>query len=254
MSWSSERRTAYSGIFLLVVLLVLGLFAYRFFYDAPTCVDGTQNGGEEGIDCGGSCEAVCRFNAAQPGVLWARFFEVSPGVYNAVALLENPNLTAQAEHVSYAFQLRDDRNILIVEKEGTTHIPPQRTVPIFEAGVRTGGRTPSRITFELQNVENWVIVPEAPKDVRIADQKLIEGAEPRLGATVRNENLETLEDIEFVAVLSDAEGNAVAASRTVLTDIPGGSDTPIVFTWPAPFSAKVAVIEIIQKLPFVENR
>ena len=83
-----------------MAILVVGFIAYRVLYEAPTCSDGVQNGDEEGVDCGGACDRVCSFQAVDPIVLWERFFEVGPGVYNTVALIENPNVNTIARDVT----------------------------------------------------------------------------------------------------------------------------------------------------------
>ncbi len=56
MSWASRRRTTYlTGVILFFVVIIGGPVAYLILSVAPTCTDGTQNGGETGIDIGGPC-------------------------------------------------------------------------------------------------------------------------------------------------------------------------------------------------------
>ena len=54
-SWSSERKSVYALIMLVIVLALIGVPSYFLFYTPPSCTDGVKNGTEQGIDCGGSC-------------------------------------------------------------------------------------------------------------------------------------------------------------------------------------------------------
>lgn len=225
------------GFVLLIIIVWIG---FVVLYDAPTCFDGQQNGDETGVDCGGSCERICSFEATDPIVRWNRFFEVSPGVYNAVALVENPNTNAQARSVPYTFALRDADNILVFERTGQTDISPERLVPIFESDIVTGTRVPVRSTFTFDEPPAWERVLTERPEVMVTDPVLSrQDTLPRLDAHVRNDNVTPLSDVAFVAVLSGSDGNAVAASRTVVPYLAPGESQAIVFTWPQPLPKRI---------------
>ena len=69
MSWASNRRLAYISVVLFGVLAVVLFVGLVVFYEAPTCFDGKRNGTEEGVDCGGSCDLICSFSAADIEIL-----------------------------------------------------------------------------------------------------------------------------------------------------------------------------------------
>jgi len=250
MSWSSRRRSLYLGLLVLIVLAVVGWILFSVVYDAPTCFDGEQNGEEEGVDCGGLCERVCGFQAADPIVDWWRYFEVSPGVYNAVALVRNPNTNTQAQAVQYTLKLRDADNLLVAEQGGVTDVPPEHRLPIFMTSITTGERTPVRSTFVFEETPVWERVEHERPRITVSNTVLSRAdVRPRLDALVQNSSNVEASDVVLVAVLSDRDGNAIAASQTVVEFLRSGEERAVVFTWPSPFSSPVASIDIIPKLP-----
>ncbi len=148
MSWSSRRRSLYFLIFFIAVAAIAGGILYSFFYEAPTCTDGIQNGMEEGVDCGGGCPIICSFSAAEPIVHFSRLFEIIPGVYTVVALVENPNPSVAAYDLPYTFKLRGTDSILVKEEKGVMYLPAKGVVPVFVAarGEDTAGGGPGELS------------------------------------------------------------------------------------------------------------
>jgi len=253
MSWSSKRRSLYLGGIILFFVVVLAWISFGAFYEAPTCFDEKQNSDEEGIDCGGSCDRVCGFQAVDPIVLWNRFFEVAPGYYSALALIENPNTNTHADPIPYTFKIRDKENVLIYERKGQTGIPQERLLPIFETGIITGERFPVRSTFEFDRAPDWQRTDSERPRITFSGTVLSkEDALPRLRTTIQNESIEPVSDIILVAVLSGADGNAVAASQTVVSYLGAGAQESVVFTWRQPFAVPITSIDIIPKFPLAE--
>jgi hypothetical protein len=81
--------------------------------------------------------------------LWSRYFTVGPGVYNALAYVENPNPDAGIEEIGYTFRLYNSENVLIQEKKGKVRIPPKAIFPITENGLFTDKLRPTRVSFEF---------------------------------------------------------------------------------------------------------
>ncbi len=245
MTWASRRQFLYLLGFAALLVLFVGLPAFFFFYNPPSCEDGIQNGLEEGVDCGGGCPVVCSFKVADPLVHWSRLFQIAPGLYTVVALVENTNISFETENLAYTFRLRDSDNLLVYERKGVMVLPPRTTVPVFETGIQTGVRVPARVDFEFLKVPVWEEGSEWKSGVSVVSRELTDTeTQPRLSVVVRNTTLETITNLPFVAVLFDVEGNALHASRTVVTSIPGGEDRTLVFTWPQSFGKTVSRIEV----------
>jgi len=249
-AWAAKKKTAYFLIVVATLLIVVGVPSFFATRHAPTCSDGLQNQGEAGVDCGGSCALQCAFQVPEPIIRWARSFKVAPGVYNAVAMVENTALDVGTDRIAYTFKLYDNRNVLIAERAGETFLPPKRLAPIFEGGIRTGERTPSRTFFEFSAVPVWKRVPPKEDSALVVANTTLrdEASRPRLEATVSNTAIRTVRGIEVVAVIYDKNDNAIAASKTLVDSLPKDASARLVFTWFEPFSAPVGRTEIISRV------
>jgi len=249
MTWALKRQFLYVGV-LIIFLGILGfLVVSPYVNKIPTCTDNKQNGDEKGIDCGGSCTKACTFEVDQISILWARTFEVIPGRYNAVAYLENHNKDTAIYKIKYKFRFADKNNIYIGKRDGETFIPPGGKFAIFEAGIGVGNSIPVYTSFEFTEVPIWHTVPENKlnqlkilvSDIKLEDQN----TNPHLSATVKNDSLFIIPEVNIVALLYDEKGNAVSASRTYLDMLAGGEGKNIDFTWPKPMLGNIVAKEII---------
>ncbi len=233
LSWSGRRQSLYyavAGVILIGILLVVW---QTFFTTIPTCFDNKQNGGEFGVDCGGTCALLCQGSARAPVVLWARAFRVSGNNYTAAAYVQNNNVGSGARAVSYSFQLFDDKNILVVERDGRVDIPPVQTVPIVETGIDAGNRTVAKTIFAFSTLPTWYQVSkEAVPPIKISGQKL--NQDGTLSATVTNNSLRDVKNLSVAAVLFDAQGTARAASKSRMSVLPAKASQQVIFTWPEP--------------------
>lgn len=248
-SWSQKRQLIYFLVVLAVVLLLVALPTFLLVYKAPTCSDGKQNQGEAGIDCGGPCVRLCSNQALDPVVLWQRPLKVASGLYNVVAYLENPNISSGALNVPYRIKIYDAANLLLGERKGLAYIPPHKTFAIFEGGFETGDRVPARASFEFLTPPIWLAGFASEPTLQISNKSLetVSGT-PKLTATLINPTTSLLPRVEVVAIVYSSDDNALAASRTVLSDVAKDSQTQLVFTWPEAFSGVGTKIELISRL------
>ncbi len=251
-SWAQQRQLIYGSITLLFILAVTGIPTYFIFFNkAPTCFDQKQNGDEQGIDCGGSCERACRDQVLpEPIVIWSRPFSVARGLNNLVAYVQNPNVNFVATPIEYVFLVYDKDNVLIGTREGRAMVPPTKTFPIFEPAFNAGERKPVKAVFEFTAPAVWKKFQSKKPELSIADEVVKNAtSSPVLQAALVNETINKYKNIEVVAILYDAEGNARAASKTMVDVLPAEDQVRVSFTWPNPFDFTVAKIEVIPKLP-----
>jgi hypothetical protein len=249
MTWAGRRRLITASIVLVIVLIIAAFPVYRILYVPPSCTDGKQNQGEAGIDCGGPCVNVCTSQAISPILLWTRVFKVSQGYYNAIAFVQNANINAEALKVPYRFQIFDTSNILVAQRYGTIDLLPNTSIPIFESNFDTGQRIPGRVDFEFTDQPHWqrtdiasAVAQQLP-EVDVSNIVLSkQDSSPRLDAVVTNTSVHSILNLPVVAILYDVNGNAVASSRTYVDVLAKESSTPIVFTWPQPFSLDTATL------------
>lgn len=230
------------------LLLTVGLPVYLSLQKEPTCFDGELNGNETGIDCGGSCALVCKADTAPLNVIWSRAFKVADGYYNVMAYIENLNFDVQTE-IEYTFEVYDKENVLIDDRAGTAFITESGAVPIFEPGIRTSIREPARTFFRITNTPRWVTGGSVP-DIKVESEKATNTSDlPRVDAVIRNDEVYEVFDIEVAAIVYDRNGNAMGASRTIVSRLAPRERKDIFFTWSAPFPLPVGRIELIPRTP-----
>lgn len=250
----------------ITILSVVGLLLTAFFVavyilflrSTPTCSDGRQNQGELGVDCGGSCEKVCPVEIAEVITHFTRVFRVSPGVYDVAVLLENPNVGFGINSLPYEIKVYDAKNVLVGNQTGTTFVNEQERFVIFAPRIRTGNRVPVRAfisfgDFEWKRLVRGSGQSSAPK-FSIEEERWSFDPNPRLTAILVNDSPTELFSIGVSAVVSDASGNALGASATVVDRLPGGASTPISFTWPEQFTGTPANTEILPRINAVTAR
>ena len=132
------------------MFLVVGGVIY-YIRPAPTCSDKILNQSEEGVDCGGECDA-CIGSPSQPVIFWTRAFELVPGFYEAAALIENPNINVGASEVSYTIRLFAG-SAQIAKKKGKTFLNPREKFLVYENDIAVGERTPTRATIEFDEIK-----------------------------------------------------------------------------------------------------
>lgn len=215
-------------------LLCWGYFS--FFYHAPTCFDGSKNGTEIGVDCGGACSLLCVHQTREPSVLWARSFltvaATSSNLYTAAAYIQNTNLGAGAHKVAYSFQLFDAQNQLIIERRGVTDLPPLPIIPIIETNIPTGTRTIARTFFAFSALPVWsTVAPETLPSLDVTRQTLAPDGS-RLTLMLENNTAKDVLNITVEGVSFDADGVALAASKSFIPLLSRKSSQNVTFTWP----------------------
>lgn len=235
MEWGAKKQALYALVVVVAVGVVAALISFAVLYKPASCFDGIKNQNEAGVDCEGACSRLC----VPPNVtaLWARSVKVADGVYHAVAMVQNPETAAGTMSLPYSFSLYDTDNILIATRNGTMKLEPGEVVPLLEANVITGSRTPAR-TFVSFGPAVWNTMSRTENPLTVGAVSLDEKT-LRLSAEVNNGSVTDVPQATLTALLYGADDVLVGASQTVLTDIPARGMKTAVFTWQEPFSAPV---------------
>lgn len=251
--WARDRKRIILSIVVLFVVGLIGLPAYLLFYRAPTCFDGKMNGDERGVDCGGSCQLLCRTESL-PLIMKGdpRVLTLAPNTYQVVALVENSNNDAEIYQARYSLKLYQEGSALPVKViEGETYVPRASKFAIFEGPFSLEeGVVPRRATLEWQ--EESIVWKKAAKEIPVLT---VRGptfsrldTTPRLEATLRNSTLESVSNVDLIVLVSDASGNIFAASKTFVDSLRPGEESRILFTWPRPFAGEPVGNEIIIRI------
>jgi len=256
MNWANRRKAIYFSIISVVILTPLVASYFVFFKKTPTCFDGKKNGSELGVDCGGSCIKLCLRENLAPIVEWARIFEVSSSTYNLVAYIENPNPAAGSNYAPYTFTVFDSQNNELVKREGATIIQPGKRFAVFEGQVRieTENQKIARTEFSFGDME-WIKMDRNDKNLNVNQIRLTRDVpSPRVDATIENNALDDIKNIEAVAIVYDDDGNAIAASRTLVDFISKETTAGVVFTWPMPFRGQYTRCDVPSDVALIIDR
>lgn len=232
----------------MVILIILFIFLYPIIFKEPTCTDRKMNGIETGVDCGGSCELMCKESVSKPTVLWSRAFYVLNKNYNLVAFIENPNKNSAVKEASYEFRIYDINNRLIGRRQGTTFIPPNKQFAIFESRFNPGEAEVKSVTFEFVEPLVWLkkeptldILPIYVDNVTLGEDE----KSPSLSAQIKNESIYDLASFEVFAILYDEEHNVINASKTIKDGLTSGNSTPVFFTWPEALTGEPVIKDVL---------
>ncbi len=235
MPWGIQRQLFYALIVLGVVAVIVIILGFIFFYRTPTCSDGKMNQNEGGIDCGGECSKVCEAPAVS--ALWSRSVKVADGVYHAVAMVRNPATDAGTTNLPYTFYLYDKDNILVAQRSGSMILEPGETVPLLETNVVTRERVPVKTFVEFGRAV-WRERARAQSPV-VIDSEVLDSDALRLTARVSNTTPTAVPKVILTALLYGKDEVVIAASQTILGEIPPRGEAEAVFTWQESFPEPV---------------
>lgn len=248
MGWAARRR-------FMILLLVGGVFAafitvvlISVLAKTPSCTDGTQNQDESGIDCGGSCAYLCTAEMRPPVVLFTKVLPNGAGRTDAIASIENINATAAAKNVPYIITLYGANQVFVQEVTGTIDLPPSSTVPVFVPGISTGNQKVLRAFLTVAtDAPRWFTMANNPDLKPVVSNTLVGGATttPRVDAVFDNPSITALTDVPAVIFVHDEQGEIIAASKTIVPNIPAQGRSTATFTWNTAFTHPPAMFEVI---------
>ncbi len=237
--WAKKRKLFY--VFLLVgIFLIFSTYLFfKLFYATPTCFDGKQNQEEVGIDCGGSCQNLCKAQVSNLIVKWVEVFNVSEGVYSVAANVENPNRIAGADNLSYKFEIYDSSGFVIEEISGSTFVKPRERFVVFEPSVRIkNGSIPTSATILFEESPVWKVSKRQNTSIVIKNKKLINTkTRPRLTSVLLNNSIDDIFDVDVTTVVYNSENEPIAVSSTFVDVVEKNSQKDIFFTWPSSFTS-----------------
>jgi len=230
--WAKKRQLIYIFSIFATLFILSAYPIFKIFYTPPSCFDGKQNGEELGVDCGGLCDIVCTPYVKDVIIDWAKIFKASDGVYDLAASIENPNYNVGAEEIHYNFKVYDSNDILITEKSGETFINPRDKFVIFEPSIRIVDKAPKRVALELEEHTVWTKMYPKNTQISVKNKKLLNiDASPRLNATLLNNSINGISDVDIVVVVYNSQGEAIAVSSTYEKILKKNSSKDIFFTW-----------------------
>ena len=245
MTWAGRRRAFILGWIGLAILIILALVLFLALHKAPSCVDGIQNQGEAGIDCGGPCPYLCTEQEQAPVVRFTQFFPGVGSSTDAIAYIDNPNQTAYAKGVSYTLALYDNQGIISSQPSGTIDLAPGATTPVFIANIATGSSVVARAFLAIAtSTISWQVASSPVPMPSVGSPSFTSGTAPRVTVMLSDAAAKPLANVVVIATLFDADGNVITASQTLLPTIPAQGSAQATFNWntPLPTPARIEVL------------
>ncbi|MGB4076434.1 MAG: hypothetical protein WBK28_01885, partial [Minisyncoccia bacterium] len=76
-----------------------------------------------------------------------------------------------------------------------------------------------------------------------------EDTAPRVRAEITNPHTKALRNLTLIVTIFDEQGNALAASQTIIAELLPNASTDAVFTWNAPFLGTASVVDVHAVVP-----
>lgn len=248
MSWAARRRFFILLIIGAVVVAFLTTVGIATFYKAPSCSDSKQNQDETGIDCGGACQYLCREQQQPPTVLFTKAIQNGEGRIDVIALIENKNPGAAAKDVQYNITLYGSDQSLIQKMTGTLDLPPGASVPVFVPGISSGRQEVVNAFLDIvPSSLQWFTLPINSRIVPTVSNTKQGGtaSAPRIEATLANPSATTLTNVRVIVLVRNNRGDVIAASSTIMPDIPAQGLSTATFTWNNAFVGVPASIQVV---------
>jgi hypothetical protein len=245
-TWSDRRKHVIEAILIAIGVALVAVVLIATLYKAPSCNDGKQNQSEQGIDCGGPCPYACTFTESAPSVRFVRAVSPQPGRIDIIAYIDNSNADAELIDAPYTIDIYNSQESVIAHSKGYLTIPPSTTMPLYIPDFYSGNSpiTQAFLTFSTTSYR-WYRTTRKPVVPLPSNIQIQSGSSPRITATLSNPIAQTLYGLTVVATVFDSANNAIAASQTLVPQLPAQGTAPLIFTWNVPFSGNAARVEIL---------
>lgn len=229
-------KQAIIGGFYLAIIFGVVWFFYRAAVPAPSCTDGIQNGGEEGVDCGAtSCGLLCPVAVQPLKVEESRILKAGNG-YDVLTLIENPNPLYGASRVDYSLTVTDASGAVMVTRRGNTYVNPlQPRYMVFPLVGVSGTPTDAVLQIDEAQVEWSALTTDAKGDIQFGVRDGVRtpaSDSMRFEAAVLNRSRFDFDTVDVVVLLLDSSGNVLGANSTVQRTLVAGEERAFVMEWP----------------------
>ena len=252
MSWAARRRLIILTIVGAVVVAFLVTILIATLYKTPTCSDGVQNQSEAGIDCGGPCPYLCTSQEQPPIVLFTQVLRNSAGRTDIIAMVENKNATAAAKNIPFTITLYGVNHIFIQQVNGMLDLPPGATEPVYVPGIVSGNEKVTSAFLDIAaSAPQWFALAVDNRIMPIVSNttKSSSLSGPRIDATLTNQSVTALTNVEAIVLVYDVKKNIIAASQTIVPSIPAQGQADATFTWNNAFPGVPSLIEVVPMIP-----
>lgn len=241
MQWATKRKIIIIAIGAALFFSAGAAMVFFVFSNPASCSDGKQNGGEVGIDCGGSCLRLCSVQVKEPFVDFAQ--TVQDGNSTAiVARLVNPNERASVSGLRYEATLFSTNGVFLDQFEGEINIEPNKKVALYiPIGQAVLKEDVSRVSVE---VSGGIFLQDSRNYQNIFIQDFawsFSGGLPTLNLKVESLGQQILR--QSIIAIAYGEGEKVLGAKRVIVPEINEKSSDVSLRWSTPFSGNPIRVE-----------
>ena len=213
-------------VIFVVIILILALFLIIIFFTSRNnlpehCFNNVQDGGEQGIDCGGPCSKSCD-SLENLEVLWTKKIPAGEKDYHLLSLINNPNALYGVSRFSYKFIGLNNEKKVVLERQGEDFILPGENKYLFELNIGDINNAQS-FNLEITNLA-WQYFSSYKKPTLLVINREIKdinegGFNLEVSGKLINDSIYNLRTVGLKVILFDEKDNAIAFNRTYLGNI-----------------------------------
>jgi hypothetical protein len=250
---STHRIFKRTAILSIIFFTIGTVFTVRYFLSRPaeTCFDEIRNQDEEGIDCGGICQAMCKVEYHPEELLPQEVSSVPGGekdIYDVVAKVHNPNDELGASSFRYTVVLKGASGATVGTQSGDGFILPQETKYFLQVNIRAvADPVRAEISFSDMTWEKFSGYQEKPRlsVLNKTYSKISSG--PFFSEAVGNILNDSTFDFRSLLVkviLRDASGTPLALNQTEMNTVLSKETREFRLKWPKAFPGEVETIDV----------
>jgi hypothetical protein len=226
------------GLLYIIVLgsIVTGIY-FLFLKPAPSCFDGIQNEGEQGVDCGGPCAKICipaniqSISALGP----VQVFSPLAGHATVLVQVENANANFAASSFDYTVTLYGaDGSSTVATLPGSSFAYADETKYIVFPNVSVSAPV-SRADIAISNIQ-WVPTDQMGFIPQFSFTNLEDTASGNGYVTVTgnitDRDVASFNKVLVMAIFKNTAGAPIGASQTELDSIAPGVTQDFSISYP----------------------
>ncbi len=214
------KQFLFGGILLALIAGIVFFIFRGSFFITPTCSDGIQNQGEEGIDCGNICGISCEQKYPKE-LIYTNLQMFRLGDLISVDFdLNNPNQNLGLKNFKYQIDFYGFADKLLGSVTGNSFIYPAQDKKIVEAGQKILGDIKyAKVIFSALN---WSPSSEF-RSIKLENQNprtYKDGDFYAVSGKIKNLYSFDIPQTEISAFLMDNSGNVLGVSKTKFDNLP----------------------------------
>jgi hypothetical protein len=254
--WNSKRRMYYIIGIILIILSFLFYKSYDSLFPEATCFDKKQNNQEVGIDCGGSCELLCKNTFLPLEIKLAKAYNSGFDIegkqkYNMLILLDNKNIEKSPKKLIVSVDVFGSNGEKLDSFKKETAVTSYNKIPVIiedyvlPQSVTDKSVVITKLFVTLLDEHNFYL-NRGYYDISLLDYRFENGNTPKLEIEYTSPYKETVRgEIEVLVLLKDNLDNVVHYNIRKINGLTPERKEKLSFTWKQRIEENVISVEVI---------